>query len=64
LLLPFVISSTLEVLAFESAMYLSFVFLLAVYKIRKDLCRRDMTISKEEEGTIQENCDPTEKKTD
>ena len=70
--LPFVISSAmatfikvtkggLEFLAFGSAMYLFFVFIPAMDEIREDLRRRDRTISKVEEGTIQGNCGPMEK---
>ena len=73
--LPFVISSAmatfikvtkggLEFLAFGSAMYLFFVFIPAMDEIREDLRRRDRTISKVEEGTIQGNCGPMEKTTD
>jgi len=70
--LPFVISSAmatfikvtkgaLEFLAFENAMYLFFVFIPVMDETRDDLRRRDRTISKVEEGTIQRNCGPMKK---
>ena len=52
----------LEFLAFGSAMYLFFFFIPAMDEIREDLRRRDRTISKVEEGTIQGNWGPMKKK--
>ena len=43
-------------------MYLFFVFIPVMDETRDDLRRRDRTISKVEEGTIQRNCGPMKKK--